>query len=434
MISRVFLDANRKTKQHRDSMVRSCAFVVGVCLSVAGSARADSAADQATLDAAKQAEFDSFVAMGKRAQLIGRYEEAATAYRAALEILPHPVIAGRYGLVLMKLGHLDKAAEELHEAHERGQGVTLQERREVAAAYDKAKGLTTWVNVNVSHMGAVVTCDGKPWSREGFSSFWRFAMPGEHTLHATLDGYKETIETFTAKPGDEITISLKLVPLESKLPELPAPALIVHQEKRTFPPVFRTSNIVDDPNYDPREDPSYGEPKETKPPKKRSSPRFSVSGGVVTVFGVASWNPAVGGVVGVSVKPKEFLSFGLEGRAAWLTTDVVSQSQISAMTAGGIVSACGHLKWFFGCGLGLIGAMNVAFSETSYTGKSYTDMRLGVGGRLGAQIHVSDSFMITGSVDAFKLSRGSQVVVGNQILADIPPVFLGGQIMGGWEF
>ncbi len=103
-------------------------------------------------------------------QLVGRYEEAATAYRAALEILPHPVIAGRYGLVLMKLGHLDKAAEELHEAYERGQGVTLQERREVAAAYDKAKALTTWVNVNVSHMGAVITCDGEPWSREGFKA------------------------------------------------------------------------------------------------------------------------------------------------------------------------------------------------------------------------------------------------------------------------
>ena len=194
-------------------MVRSFAFVVGVCLSVSGVARADSPAVQTPLDTAKQAEFNSFVAMGKRAQLVGRYDEAATAYRAALDILPHPVIAGRYGLVLMKLGHLDKAAEELHEAHERGQGVTLQERREVAAAYDKAKALTTWVNVNVSHMNAIVTCDGEPWSRDGFSSFWRFAMPGQHTLRATLDGYNETVETFTAKAGDEITISLRLVPI-----------------------------------------------------------------------------------------------------------------------------------------------------------------------------------------------------------------------------
>ena len=72
--------------------------------------------------------------------------------------------------------------------------------------------------------------------------------------------------------------------------------------------------------------------------------------------------------------------------------------------------------------------------SNTYTGKSYTDMLLGVGGRLGAQIYISDSFMVTASLDAFKLSRGSQVVVGNQILVDIPPVFVGSQIMGGLEF
>jgi hypothetical protein len=55
-------------------------------------------------------------------------------------------------------------------------------------------------------------------------------MPGEHTIRAKLDGYEEAVETFTAKPGDEITISLKLVPLAApKLPELPAPLPSLHR-------------------------------------------------------------------------------------------------------------------------------------------------------------------------------------------------------------
>lgn len=434
MIFRVFLDASNEGGQDRNSMLRWYPFIVGVCLSASTVARADSSAGQTTLDAAKQADFDSFVAMGKQAQLARRYQEAATAYKEALKIQPHPVIAGRYGLMLMKLGHLDKAADELHDAHERGQGVSLQERRDVAAAYDKAKALTTWVTVNVSQIGAMVTCDGEPWNREGISSFWHFAMPGEHTLRARLDGYEEAVETFTAKPGDEITISLKLVPVDaSKLPELSAEFATNQNEPRTFPPYLRTSNIAGDSNYSPKEDPFYGEPKDSKPVKKRTGPRVSVTGGVVTVFGVASWNPAVGPVIGVSVKPKEFLSLGLEGRAAWLTTDVADR-QISAMTAGGIVSACGHLKWFFGCGLGSIGALNVQFSEQSYTGKSSTDLKVGLGGRIGASFHVSDSGFVTGSIDILKLSRGTRIGVNNQIIADIAPILIGGQISGGLEF
>jgi hypothetical protein len=415
-------------------MVRSCAFVVGVCLSVAGVARAESPAEQARLDTAKQAEFDSFVAMGKRAQLVGRYEEAATAYRAALDILPHPVIAGRYGLVLMKLGHLDKAAEELHEAHERGQGVTLQERREVGAAYDKAKALTTWVNVNVTQMGANVTCDGEPWSREGFSSFWRFAMPGEHVLRAKLDGYEEAVETFTAKPGDEITVSLKLVPLAGpKLPELPAPAAVALPDTRVFPPLLRTTNIADDPNYDPKEDPSYGEPKEPKPEKKKTGPRFSISGGVVTVFGVASWNPAVGGVVGVGLRPNDYFSLGLEGRAAWLTTQVASQP-INAMTAGGLFSLCGHIKWFFACPLGHVGVIRTEGAKSTFSEAPFNIFRPGFGGRLGVRFRPTERLSLQAAAEALALTNRTRIFIGNQIIVDQPAAMIGTQITGDWEF
>lgn len=430
MNARDFVDAAIKYEHHGTSMPRFAAFVVGVCLSASATARADTPSDPE-----QEARYDLHVRTGNQARLAGRHKDAATAYKAALDIHRHPVISGRLGLALLKLGQIDRAAEELHLAMEQGQGVTLQERREVMAAYDKAKTSTTWVTVIISHTGAKVTCDDLPWNRGGHSSFWRFAMPGEHTLRAQLDGFEEAVHTFTAKPGEKITISLNLVPLAGpKLPELPAPVAATLPDNRVFPPVLPASNVAGDPNYSSKEDPFYGEPKDAKPAKKKDGPRFSVNGGVVTVFGVASWNPALGGVLGVSLRPKEFLSFGLEGRAAWLTTDVVSDSQIRTMTAGGVISACGHVKWFFGCGLGHVGIMNVAFSERSYTGKSYTDARLGIGGRLGAQIHVTESVIVNGSIDALKLSNGAQIFVGNQLLVDIPPLFVGGQITGGWEF
>jgi hypothetical protein len=413
-------------------MLRVGWLVVAVCLSASSVARADASAEQTRTS--EGIEFAALVEKADRARLAGRTAEAALAYEAALKRHRDPVLLGRYGLVLMKLGHLADAAEALHAAFERGQGVSVQERREVSTAYDKAKASTTWVNIAVSQMGATIVYDGNPLSREAQSSFWMFAMPGEHTLRAQLDGYEDAEVKFTAKAGEEITVTLKLVPLAApKLPDLPAP-VVAPIEARNFPPWLPTSNIADDPNYSPKEDPFYGEPKDTKPAQKKSGPRFSVTGGVVTVFGVASWNPAVGGVVGVGVRPKEFLSFGLEGRAAWLTTDVVSAYQISAMTAGGIVSACGHLKWFFGCGLASIGALNIKFSEESYTGKSSTDLKVGGGGRIGVLVHAYESFFVSGSVDILKLSRGTRIAVDNRVIADIVPIWVGGQISGGWEF
>lgn len=439
MNCRVFVDASNEFEQDRFPMLRVSVFVVGVCLSVPGVARADISAEQTQTPSnpEMEARFNLLVKTGNLARLSGRHDEAATAYKAALDIHRHPVIRGRLGLVLLKLGHPDQAAEELHEALEHGQGVALEERREVAAAFDKAKSSTTWVTVNVSQLGAKVTCDGVLWNTEkGFASFWRFTMPGEHTLRAQLDGFEDAVATFTGKPGDEITLSLNLVPrAESKLPELPAPApaVIVPHEKRTFPPVLPASNIASDPNYDPHEDPSYGEPKDTKPVKKKEGTRFSVNGGIVTVFGVASWNPAVGGVVGVSVKPKEFLSLGLEGRAAWLTTGVADQP-INAMTAGGIVSACGHIRWFFGCGLGHIGAIVVELDPSGYKSETDTQFKPGLGGRIGVRKRLGDSFELGGTFDAMWLRAGTRIVVKETEIVAQPPVLLSLQMTGGWEF
>jgi len=419
-------------------MLRVVMFALGVCLGASSVARADAPADQThvlatSADAAKEIEFVALVEKADRARAAGRNVEAAMAYEAALRKQRDPVIAGRYGLVLMKLEHLDKAAQELHAALERGQGVSVRERHEVSAAYDKAKLLTTWVNVDISHVGATILYDGKPLSRD--ASFWMFAMPGEHTLRAQLDGYEEAAVTFMAKAGDEITVILRLRPNPKVIPldqtERTLETLL--HKKRRFPPQLQGSNIVGDPNYEAREDPSYGEPKEPKPEKKKTGPRFSVMGGVVTVFGVASWNPAVGGVVGVGLRPHENFSIGLEGRAAWLTTQIANQP-INAMTAGGLISLCGHVKWFFACPLGHLGVIRTEGSESAFNDLSFTSVRPGIGGRLGVRIRPTEWLSLQAAAEALALTSRHRIFVGNEIIVDQPAVMIGTQITGEWEF
>jgi hypothetical protein len=439
MRSCIFVDAKGKYAHDQNSMFRIVAFCLGVCLSVSAVARADSSADQKPIltDAEKETRLRLLVKTGDQASLSGRYEEAATAYTLALEIQDDPVISGRRGLVLMKLGQLDLAGDDLYVAvvNGQGQGVMTQERNEVTAAYDKAKVLTAWVNIDISHAGAKVTCDGVPKNPKGFATFWRFMKPGEHTVNVQLEGYEEASQTFTTTAGDTTTIHFKLVPLAGpKLPELPAPVAVTLHDNRVFPPMLRASNVAGDPNYDPHEDPSYGEPKETKSAKKKSGPRFSVNGGVVTVFGVASWNPAVGGVVGVGLRPNDYFSLGIEGRAAWLTTGVANSPALSAMTAGGLLSACGHLRWFFGCGLGYVGTVNVSASNTTYIEDSHSFVQPGGGVRIGAEIPIGAAFTARAGIDALRLAYRMKIGVGNAIIVDQLPAMFGAQINGEWSF
>lgn len=406
-------------------MLRLSAFVVGVCLCTSTVVRADESAGHSPslTDDEKDALFAARVAKAERASLAGHIDDAAAAYRAALDLYPDPIIKGRLGLMLVKLGQVDKAAQELHEAVTRGQGAGPLERQEVLAAYDKARAATTWVNVNISHAGTKVTCDDSARNPEGFSSFWMFAMPGEHTLRATLDGYSEAVQTFTAKPGDEITITLNLTPDETAL----------RKKRREFPPYIMSSNVATDANYSRAEDPFYEEPKDTKPAKKPTGTRFSVSGGVVSVFGVASWNPAIGAVLGVGLRPKEFLSLGLEARAAWLTTGV-GGAQISAMTAGGLISLCGHVKWFFACPLGHLGVIRTEGAEATFRVPPFNFLRPGFGGRLGVRFRPMGQFDLQATAEAIALTRPTRVFVGSEMIVDQPAVLIGAQITGGWEF
>jgi hypothetical protein len=112
----------------------------------------------------------------------------------------------------------------------------------------------------------------------------------------------------------------------------------------------------------------------------------------------------------------------------------VAGEPINAMTAGGLVSACGHVKWFFGCALGHAGVVQVDFSAGTFVAKSYTVAKLGGGARVGVLVRFSHSFSLTGTVEALVLDSGIRVGLEGKVLVDQPPIMVGSQVAAGWEF
>lgn len=373
--------------------------------------------------------FDSLVSQGDIDRAAGRKIAAALKYRRALRIKSDSLVAGRLGMLLAQLGRVEDAAENLLEGLQRARNVSLAERTAWEKAYATVLAKGSWIRVRVSQAGARLILDGKR-SVGRSTEFFLFIEPGAHTLEGTLQGFQDAKVAFTSIQGEDGTVNVlfeslpePVAPLEPEVPELP---------ELPPPQLLKVRAVIAEPNYSKQEDP-FGYPEPATPTEKKTGVRGSVGGGPVVVFGVATWAPAVGLAVGGSVMPNQYVSLGLEGRAAWLASGI-AERPIYAMTAGGLLDVCGHVRWAYGCALGYFGTMNVTFSDASYTGKSYSFAQPGLGGRLGAQLHVTPSFIVQGAVDVVALARGMKLVVNQTLVVDQPPVLLGAQITGGWEF
>ncbi|MDI3284801.1 PEGA domain-containing protein [Polyangium sp. 15x6] len=375
-------------------------------------------------DAAKKARFTSYVIDGDRARAAGRATAAARAYAAALDVRHDPLIAGRLGVLLVQLGKPVDAADLLLDAIQRATNATAEERQGFLKAYDAARAEMTWVDVTISHAGTKLTLDGEPRNRDGFSALSMFVAPGEHELRARLDGYEDAVETFTARKGQEMRVTLTLRALPEPLP----PPLKLRRENPRRPDL----SSLDEPPEDepPSREPIVGG---VTGEQKKAGLRGSVSGGPIVVFGVASWSPAVGAMIAGSLRPNDYVSLGLEARAAWLTSGVEG-GQINAMTVGGLASVCGHWRWLFGCALGHVGLIRIQGAATSYKGEHPEFVKLGIGGRIGAKFNLTQSFSMQASVDAVALDSGTKIIAGQTAIVDQPPVLVGAQVAGGWEF
>ncbi|TKC89022.1 hypothetical protein [Polyangium fumosum] len=387
-------------------------------------------APEAIDEAARESEFAALVAKGDRERASGRWSEAAMSYAAAMKMRRDPVVEGRLG-VLMVRDRPAQAAELLHDALKRA-NTTSAERQTFFNAYEAVRARGAWVDVVISHAGARITLDGDPRNKAGLSAFSMFVLAGEHELRAGMDGYNDDARMFHVVPRKDLRIELMLKP--RPLFEDERELQLLTREK-SAPPVETMSDLghaaSDAPTFTKQEDPfGYEDPKLVERP---APTRWSIGAGPVVVFGVASWTPAVGVVAGGAWRPNEYVSLGLEGRAAWLTGGVGGRP-ISAMTAGGIASVCGHYRWAFGCALGHLGVITVEFSSEAYKPRTDHLFKPGIGGRIGARFVPARSFAVQGAVDLLGLSSGVLVGVGTQVVSETPPLMVGASILGTWEF
>ncbi|TKD04511.1 hypothetical protein [Polyangium fumosum] len=381
-------------------------------------------------ESAEDMRFRALASLGDRERAAGHPRAAARAYMEALDVRHDPLVGGRLGVLLVTLGRPEFAPEYLLDAIHLAT-TSAEERGEFFKAHEAARAQGAWIELMVSHVGAEVTMDGEPKDTGGHTASWFFVRAGEHEVRAKLDGYEEVAVKFTAPKGGNLPVRITFKPLPAPPPAVPA----VYEPEQEPPKSVAPTVVVGETKLSKQEDP-FGDdnnPDANRGDGEKKGVRGSVGAGPVVVFGVASWSPAVGLSVGASLRPSEYVSLGIEGRAAWLTT-AVGGEPISAMTAGGIASVCGHYRWFFGCALGHLGVINVDFSSQSYKPASFVNFKPGAGGRLGARVRVTPSFSLNSSADVLGLSSGLKIVAGETVLAEQPPVMITAQFVGVWEF
>jgi hypothetical protein len=387
-------------------------------------------------DKIREAKRTILAAQGDRLRQLRQFADAAKAYAESLELGDDPIVGGRLGVLLTRYGNPALAADYLMDAIERGTAASPTERLEFLRAYDQARALVCRVVIDVSEAHAQIFLDGELKQADGITGFTMFIAPGDHELRARLNGFDDAWVSFEAKKGGDARISLVLQSRFPILPAVPKPESTPSDDpKLTQPPLLPSSNIVGDPNYSPKEDPFYVSPevKKARDLEQAKPSRGSIYAGPVVVFGVASWMPAVGAAIGGAWRPNQYFSLGLEGRAAWLTVGVAGKP-ISAMTGGGTAFACGHVKWFFGCALGHFGAIRIAPQAGTFIPIPLTFARLGGGARVGAQVRLSRSFNLAGTIDALVLNSGIRVGLEGTILAEQPPLMIGSAIAAEWGF
>ncbi|MDC3959510.1 tetratricopeptide repeat protein [Polyangium jinanense] len=372
----------------------------------------------------------ALVKLADTARKQGRWEDAELGYREALKLRNDATVVGRLGLTLVAAGQPARGARNLMEAIERGGGVGA-EQEEFFKVFKRIRPTVCLLYVKGNLSDAVVSIDGGPFHKEGGVQFKLFVAPGKHVLEGKSEERGVARAERTCPEGGEATTVLSWH-WPDGLPTKPE-RLFRHRRKGEVIPGLDDARPADIPREEdepPPRKPIFGGVAGDERPKPK---RGSVGGGVAVVSGVATWAPAVGVALHGSVRPIEVLSIDLDARAAWLTSGIAGEP-ISGMTAGGLLSVCGHWRWLFGCATGYLGLIAVDFDEARYEGRSYVFFTPGLGGRVGARIPIGDAFAIRVAADVVGLNGGIRVAVDQETVADHPPVMIGGSVMGTWEF
>lgn len=156
-----------------------------------------------------------YLRRGDQARRAGRWQEAAHAYRAALELDPRPAIFGELGAAEEALGQHRDAADHLHVALAKRDELTADQEDRFAAAQRKALQRVGTLAISANPSEALVLIDGRPLGSSRLT-YLAFVDPGSHTVAATLAGHADVKVSFEIAAGTSRPVPLYL-------PKLPAP-------------------------------------------------------------------------------------------------------------------------------------------------------------------------------------------------------------------
>jgi hypothetical protein len=387
---------------------------------------------------ASDAAFRNLVRKGDLARARGNVDEAIDAYLKALDLHDDPTVNGRLGLIGAMVDLPAPAATRLSRAIEGGGGATSMEKDAFFQAFKRVRPLVCRLLINGNVYEAETAIDAAEFAPGIGPTYWLFITPGKHVVRGQSAIHGEVSVVVNCPAGGEADVFL-----EWKLPEpppvAPAPDAAPLQAAPPPPPLpapaFRHAVAIIQRGDSSSDDPWASDDRTSEAPwpqRKASRMHGSVGVGPALVLGAASWRPSFGAMLSGSLRWSA-LSINADARAAWLTYGIGGQP-IRAMTAGAVLSGCGHWRWLFGCIAAHLGMVRVEATGDAYTSESFTGFKPGLGMRGGADIPLPGGFALRIAGDVVGLPGGTRIRVGSRIIADQPPILVGANVTGLWLF
>lgn len=392
-------------------------------------------------------DFDSLVTRADLARQAGRTSEAYGLYSAAYQYKEDPTIAGR--MAVTSSGAVEDRVQYLLIAIVGNGGTTDAEKTQFAETLKQLRPLVCVLRIHGNTPEARVSIDGNELEGAfGYGTAFRIVWkPGMLHIRGVAKVQGEAVTRVSCPAGGEADAYLVWSSSPTTTPMDPRQIEIIINEavqkallQERCPPPSRDDSayrhaVLSESGMPRQEDPFADYPDQAvKPKRDEKKPRFSLGVAPVLVFGVATWSPALGPSIVGNLRLHPNFSVGLEARAAWLTADINGYPQ-RAMTAGGLLHVCGHVKSFFACGLGHLGVIKTYNTNDQYVQTvPLPGFRPGLGGRLGLSFDVTDSIAIEFAADLLGVYKGTSITVEDKRISEVPPILVSTRLGPVWKF
>ncbi|UQA57066.1 PEGA domain-containing protein [Polyangium aurulentum] len=361
---------------------------------------------------ATEGDFEALVKAGDRARAEGRTSAAITAYDDALKIRPDPLVQGRFGLLVLKVGNAPRAAHLLLRAIEEAKGATSDEVDAFYQAYRAARKQVCRLEVETNVVGAAIWVDGRKVAEGAASDFWAFVRPGPHEVRASLEGHADDVQRVELPAGGSERIALFLRPVEASTAALGA------------------SSSTAPPEAGPREPATGGatRPRPAARAVRAERPSWTAGLGAAGVYGALAPLPAFGFVGWIGHRWSEVYSVELDVRAAWSPYDIAGQP-IRGISVATLPALCAHLSDFSICAEAHLGAIIHQWALPEFEG-SAGRFRFGLGIKTGWRIPLSGPLAVRVAGDLVLLTDETAVESAGAVFWNGHPL-LGGLSVGG---